>query len=580
MAASPLFPPSVPAYRPPIEGYRHAVSAGHYLAAHAGFSMFQAGGNAIDAGVAGGIALGVVQSNFVSFAGVAPIIIYSAEHDELISIDGLGVWPKAAHLELFEKDHGGTIPVGVLRTVVPGAPDAWITALERYGTMSFAEVAEPAIRFARDGIAMYPLMTETLELNKEAMARWDSTAAIYQPGGRVQQPGERFIQADLGRSLQYMADEDKAAASRGREAGLKAARDAFYKGDLAKTFCDYHGANGGLLTMEDMAAYSVTLEPPAHIAYGDLDVYTCGPWCQGPVLLQTLQLLKGYDLKALGHNSADYIHTIAEALKLTYSDRERYYGDPKFVDVPLDVLLSDDYAAERRAMIRNGEAWPEMPPAGELVGGGVPSSGVRATGSAARAPLDTSYVCAVDDKGNVFSATPSDVANDTPVIPGTGLTVSSRGAQSWAQTGHASAVAPGKRPRLTPNPGLAIRQGKMQMPFGTPGGDVQSQAMLQAVLNIEVFEMNVQRGVEEPRFATQNFPNSFEPHAYFPAKLQIERRLCEDVGEDLKGRGHDVEMWPDWVWQAGAMCLIRKDIETGRFSAAADPRRATYALGW
>ena len=580
MSPSPQFPPSVPAYRPPIEGYRHAVSAGHYLAAHAGFAMFQAGGNAIDAGVAGGIALGVVQSNFVSFAGVAPIIIYSAEHDEVISIDGLGIWPKAASLELFEKEYGGTIPVGVLRTVVPAAPDAWITALERYGTMSFAEVAEPSIRFARDGIAMYPLMTETLELNREAMARWESTAAVYQPGGKVPQPGDRFLQTDLGRSLQYMADEEQAAARQGRDAGLKAARDAFYRGDLAATFCAYHAANGGLLTMEDMADYSVNIEAPPRISYGDLDVYTCGPWCQGPVLLQALQLLKGYDLEALGHNSPDYIHTVTEALKLAYADRERYYGDPKFVDVPLDTLISDAYAESRRALIRNDEAWTEMPPAGDLTGGGIPSLGVRATGSAARAPLDTSYVCAVDDQGNVFSATPSDVATDTPIIPGTGLTISSRGAQSWAQSGHASAVAPGKRPRLTPNPGLAMRDGRMQMPFGTPGGDVQSQAMLQAVLNIEVFGMNPQRAVEEPRFATQSFPNSFEPHTYFPAKLQIEKRLCDDVGDDLKKRGHDVEMWPDWVWQAGAMCLIRKDMESGRFAAAADPRRATYALGW
>lgn len=580
MSPSPQFPMSVPAYRPPIEGYRHAVSAGHYLAAHAGFAMFQAGGNAIDAGVAGGIALGVVQSNFVSFAGVAPIIIYSAEHDEVISIDGLGIWPKAATLEMFEKGHGGTIPVGVLRTVVPAAPDAWITALARYGTMSFADVAEPAIRFARDGIAMYPLMTETLELNKEAMARWESTAAVYQPGGQVPQPGERFLQTDLGRSIQYMADQETAAARNGREAGLKAARDAFYRGDLAKTFCEYHADNGGLLTMEDMADYGVNIETPPHISYGDLDVYTCGPWCQGPVLLQALQLLKGYDLKALGHNSANYIHTITEALKLAYADRERYYGDPKFVDVPLNMLLSDAYSDSRRSMIRDSEAWAEMPPAGELTGGGISSLGVRATGSAARAPLDTSYVCAVDDKGNVFSATPSDVATDTPIIPGTGLTVSSRGAQSWALSGHASAVAPGKRPRLTPNPGLAMRDGRMQMPFGTPGGDVQSQAMLQAVLNIEVFGMNPQRAVEEPRFATQSFPNSFEPHAYFPAKLQIEKRLCEEVGDDLKKRGHDVEMWQDWVWQAGAMCLIRKELDTGRFAAAADPRRATYALGW
>ncbi|MBM3518387.1 MAG: gamma-glutamyltransferase family protein, partial [Alphaproteobacteria bacterium] len=197
-----------------------------------------------------------------------------------------------------------------------------------------------------------------------------------------------------------------------------------------------------------------------------------------------------------------------------------------------------------------------------------------------RAPLDTSYACAVDAKGNAFSATPSDVAHDTPVIPGTGLAVSSRGAQSWARSGHASAVAPGKRPRLTPNPALALTRGKMQMCFGTPGGDVQSQAMLQTLLNVAVFGMNVQAAVEAPRFATQSFPNSFEPHAYLPGKLQIEKRLADVVGDDLRKRGHGVEAWPDWPWQAGSMCVIRKNMETGRFAAGADPRRPTYALGW
>ncbi|MBM3518499.1 MAG: gamma-glutamyltransferase family protein, partial [Alphaproteobacteria bacterium] len=372
------FPPSMPAYRPPIEGSRHGVVAGHYLAAHAGFAIFNAGGNAIDAGVAAGMALGVLQSNFVGFAGVAPIIIYSAEKDELISIDGLGTWPKAATLEMFEKGHRGTIPEGLLRTVVPAAPAAWIEALIRYGTMSFGDIAEASIRFAREGFVMYPLMSDTIGTHRDGFARWAASAAIYLPGGQVPTVGDLFVQSDLARTIQYMADEEKAAAKRGRVTGLEAARAAFYSGDIAKTICDYHKANGGLLSLDDMANYRLTIERPPSIRWGEMDVYTCGPWCQGPVLLQALQILKGYDLKRIGHNTADYVHVVTEALKLACADRERYYGDPKFIDVPLDTLLSEAYGAQRRGQIRLDQAWPELPPAGDIPGTRHGAGGARA----------------------------------------------------------------------------------------------------------------------------------------------------------------------------------------------------------
>ena len=564
--------------RPPIAGSSHGISAGHYLATQAGFAVLEDGGNAIDAGVAAVIALAVVQSNFVNVAGVAPMIVYSAEHDELVTIDGLGTWPAKATLALFENDHGGAIPEGLLRTVVPAAPDAWITALERYGTVSFADAARAATRFASQGFIMYRLMSETIAAMSESFARWPSSAEVFLPGGAPPVVGENFVQAELGRTLQYMADEEAAAGKKGRAAGLEAARAAFYRGDIAATVCAYHAENGGLLTMEDMAGYHVTVEPPPSVHFGTSEVYACGPWCQGPVLLQSLQLLKGFDLAALGHNSADYVHTLTEAIKLSCADRERYYGDPKFVDVPMDTLLSDDYAAKRRALIRAGEAFPELPPPG-AVAGQAPST-LHANTGALGAALDTSYACAVDRHGNVFSATPSDVANDTPVIPGTGLCVSSRGAQSWAVSGHASCVAAGKRPRLTPNPALAIGEDGTQMPFGTPGGDVQSQAMLQVFLNHNVFGMDIQEAVEAPRFASLSFPNSFEPHAYLPGRLQIEARLAETVADDLAGRGHEVAVWDDWTWVAGAVCAIVKDRGSGVFSAGADPRRPAYALGW
>ena len=570
----------ITAFRPTLMGTRHMVVAGHYLAAEAGFAILEAGGNAVDAGVAAGIALGVLQSDLVNFAGVAPIILYLADRKEVLTISGLGTWPASASVELFEREHAGHIPVGLLRTVVPAAPDAWILALKKFGTMSFGEVAEAAIRFASEGFAMHPLMANLIGGNEEAYRRWPANAEIYLPNGRPPRVGEKFIQSDLSSTLKYMVDEEAGAGS--RQMGLEAARDAFYKGDIAATIVDYHKNNGGMLTAADMADYRSEIEPPVHINYADVDVYTCGPWCQGPVLAQALALLKGIDLAAMGHNSTTYIHTLTEAIKLACSDRESFYGDPRFVDVPMAELLSPAYNKVRRDLIRPDVAWPEMPPAGTLMGSA--SSDTKEKLIAAKGDpaldLDTSYVCVVDRQGNVFSATPSDISSDTPVIPGTGLCPSSRGSQSWGVPGHPSAVAPGKRPRLTPNPALAIEKGKFVMPFGTPGGDAQSQAMLQVFLNCNLFGMEMQESVEAPRFISSSFPGSFEPHDYYPGRLNLEGRISAVSADALATMGHTIEWWPDWMLRTGSICAIKSDLETGILAAGADPRRPCYAVGW
>ncbi len=521
------------AHRPTIAVTRHAISAGHYLAATAGFAILEAGGNAIDAGCAAGIALGVLQSDLVDVAGVAPIMIYHAESREVVTIAGLGPWPKALDPELFMRDHGGKIPKGVLRTVVPAAPDAWITALARYGTMSFGEVAAAAIRLARDGFPMYPLMADSLQRHAADHRAWPSSAAIFLPDGRVPEAGELFRQTDLAGSLQYMADEERAAANRsadggGREAGLRAARDAFYRGDIAGKIVAFMKQEGGLLSAEDLADYHSPIARPERRRFGDLEVFTCGAWCQGPVLLQTLALLEGADLAGLGHNSADYIHHLAEALKLAFADREAYYGDPAMVEVPLETLISAEYAAERRQLIRPDRAWPEMPPAGELGSQAGHGFGdfARPGGDPNPEP-DTSYVCVADRHGNLFSATPSDGSYGSPVVPGTGLIPSNRGSQSRPDPRHPAGVAPGKRPRLTPNPALAIKGGDRFLPFGTPGGDVQTQAMLQVLLNFFVFGQDVQTAIESPRFASYSYPSSFAPFDYYPGRLAVEGRIPE-----------------------------------------------------
>ena len=571
------------ALRPETAGTRHAVASGHPLATQAAFRILEAGGNAVDAGVAGGICLGVVHSDLVNVAGVAPIMIYDARRREVATVSGLGWWPRRATVDFFRRECGGEIPTGILRTVVPGAPDAWITALEGFGTLGFAEVAQPAIELARDGFPLGAFSAQIIRENEAQLRRWPTSAPIYLPGGRPPAPGQCFVQTDLARTLQYLADEDRAARKRGRAAGLRAAREAFYRGDVAAAIARYHELEGGLLRREDLAEFRVGMEPPAWTRFGGYEVAACGFWCQGPVLLQMLNILGSLDLRALGHNSPAYVHLVTEAMKLAFADREAYYGDPRHVKVPAEGLLDPAYGEVRRRLLDAGRAWPEMPPPGDPAARQAiaPSwtGPTQVAGAPGGATLDTSYIAVVDRDGNAFSATPSDVPTDTPVIPPTGLAVSSRGSQSWLDPEHPSAVAPGKRPRLTPNPAMLFRAGRLVMPFGTPGGDVQSQAMLQVLLNLLVFDLSPQRAVEAPRFATQSFPDSFWPHRYFPGRLTLESRIPDATAEALRARGHRIERWPDWTWRAGGVCLVRVD-DAGVRWAAADPRRDAYALAW
>jgi len=567
--------------QPMVIGHHYMASAGQYLATEAAHAILRAGGNAIDAGVAGGIALGVVHSDQVQFSGVAPMLIYLADRDETVSIAGLGWWPKALNVEKFVRDHNGTIPMGLLRTVVPAAPDAWILALQRYGTMSFGEVAASAIRYARDGFAVHTVMATFLQDKVEDYRRWPQNTAIYHRDGAPLREGDRLVQADLGRTIQFMADQEKAAAVNGRDAGLAAARDAFYRGDIAQTIAKYHRENGGLMTAEDLAEYHSEVEKPLRFTFKGTDVLSCGPWCQGPVLLQMLSLLNEVDLKALGHNSTGYVHLLAEVMNLCFADREHFYGDPRFVDVPMETLLSRAYAQERLKTIHNDRAFGEMPPPGHVEGhvGGhtkVPSVAVGEPGL----PGDTSYVCVVDSAGNAFSATPSDVSWEGPVIPGLGLCPSSRGSQSWGDPAHPSAAAPGKRPRLTPNPSMAMRKGEFLMPFGSPGGDLQPQGMLQALVNHLVFGMDIQQAVEAPRFVTRNFPDSFEPHTYYPGRLDLEQAIGQPTGDALGAIGHKVNWAPDLSLKTASVCAVSADLKGGKLYGAADPRRTGRAMGW
>ena len=563
------------------------VAAGHYLAAAAGYRILEDGGNAIDAGVASGIAINVTLPNDTSFGGVAPIVIYDVATDSVVTISGLGRWPRATSIDYFLRELGGQIPLGVHRTVVPAAADAWLTALEKYGTMTFEQVVTPALDLAENGFPLSAYLRNYLsnaaETKDGSLSTWDSTRDVFMPNGRMPLVGEPLVQNDLARTFRRLIEVEKSNLHLGREAAIRTARDYFYKGEIAEEMARFSQERGGLLTLEDLKDFSVRVEEPEVGQFRDYSVYTCGPWCQGPVVAQTLQMLAKDDLAALGHNSSDYIHLLSQTLNLVFSDREHFYGDPDFIDVPIEGLLSPEYTNERRRAVDMVRAFSEMPPPGE------PSIHVpnSATGVTNRSytrlrgvqPRDTSYTCVVDKWGNAFSATPSDVLSGGPIVPSLGFVLSNRGSQSWLDPDHPSSVHPWKRPRLTPNPAIAFKGGKLFMPFGTPGGDAQCSAMVQMFLNIVEFGMDPQQAVERPRFIPLNFPNSFWPHTYLPGRLNIEGRISHETTSELSRRGHDIQIIDDWTPAAGSPCGILVDQDSGVLKAGADPRRDAYAVG-
>jgi len=559
--------------RPTLYGNRHAVSAGHYLAAAAGNEILEAGGNAIDAGCAAGMALAVLHADEVCFSGVAPIIIRMAS-GEIVTIAGLGHWPMSLPADIFMREHNGQIPIGVLRTVVPAAPDAWITALRDYGTMSFGEVAAAAIEYARDGFSVFHYLASALENNAERESHWPANAAIFMPDGRPPRLGERFVQADLAATIQYMADEEAAAAHGGRKAGLEAARAAFYVGDIAERIVAHMKSEGGYLSRDDLANFRSQVRPPIQGRWRDFELYTCGPWCQGPTFIESLLMIEKAGLGTLEQNGADYLHMLIEVIKCTFADREYYYGDPDFVDVPLERLHSTANINAWLERIDPEQAISHIPLPNGVDG---PFDFPASDGPPERDP-DTSYLCAVDKWGNAFSATPSDGMWNTPVVPGTGLILSARGCQSRPDPSHPSGVGPGKRPRLTPNPAMALRDDGTVVPIGAPGGDAQVQSMLQVFLNIFHFGMDVQDAIDAPRVTSHNFPSSFSPYNYYPGYVSLEGRIPETVRQELERRGHRLDIHPDYTRNAAAVEVIVAEPKPGFLRAGADPRQPAYAI--
>lgn len=574
-------------YRPVVMGFRGLVAAGHYIAAHAGAQALAAGGNAIDAGVTAGIALNLLHPDMTTFTGVAPIMIHLAQENRTVTISGLGRWPRAATLDLLNERLHGHIQPGVLCTVIPAAADAWLTALDRYGTFSAAQALAPAIEIASGGFPVYPFMRGNLQRQAEMYRRWPSTAEVFLPGGRVPEVGERFVQRDAAATLRTLAAAGTA----------RAARDTFYRGEPARRMAAFAQAEGGLLTEADLAGFHVQEEAAVSATYREYEIRGCGPWCQGPVLGEILQILAEFDVQSMGHNSPAYIHTLTEAFKLAMADREYYVGDPEFVSVPVGGMMARAYARDQSLRIDPARACPALPAPGapwrhdpsawrghDAAPHLPPCTGPAEVTLPPPAPRevpaeDTSYVAVIDSAGNCFSATPSDPSAYSPVVPGVGFPLSSRARQNRLQPGHPAVAGPWRRPRLTPMPVIIYRDGRPWACMGTPGGDVQPQALAQVFLNLVEFGLNPQDAVEAPRFATFSFPNSFYPHDYHPGVLRVEGRVDESTRAALARLGHQVQVWPDWHWEAGAVLTVMRE-EGGLLRAAADPRREGYAVGW
>jgi gamma-glutamyltranspeptidase/glutathione hydrolase len=472
------------------------------------------------------------------------------------------------------------MPIGVPRSVTPAAADAWLTALARHGRLSLAEVLAPSIELC-DGFPVYPRLAAAIERLEGRLRRWPTSAAVFLPDGRPPRPGEILVQRELGALFRRLIDVERAHQSSGREAAIMAARDAIYEGDIAREIASFMKEAGGAITADDLREQRVRTEAPAHTSYRGIDVYACGAWSQGPLVPMTLNLLEGFDIASLGPSSVAFLHRYTEAFKLAAADREGFFGDPEQVDVPLRGLLDKRYAEERRALIDDARAYPELPPPGDpwRYEGRRGQAGYRPRVAVGVGAADTSFACAMDTEGNAFAATPSDPGLGAPLVRGLGIIVSTRGAQLWTTPGHPSAIAPRKRPRLTPNPALLMKDGRALMPFGCPGEDAQCQAMVQVVCGIVDFGLNTQAAIEAPRAISRSFPWSFHPHAYEAGVLTLEGRIPPDVRRRLADMGHLTRDLPDFSPAAAAVCAVRR-LDTGALEGGADPRRESYAAGW
>jgi gamma-glutamyltranspeptidase / glutathione hydrolase len=567
--------------RPVIRGRHSAVSSMKAEATEVTRRILDAGGNAFDAAVGGQAALAVTDFSLNGVGSDAEILIYNASDHKVYSINAEPKAPKLATIEWYEKNNGGKIPEsdGLLSGGLPCVVDAWYTMLDRWGTMSFEQVLQPAIDLAENG---FPLSEDGASYIAESkkIRKYPTTVKIYLPNGQTPKAGEILKNPDLARTLRKLVEAEKTNQSKGRHGALKAARDRFYKGDIAKDLAAFSEANGGLFRYDDFAGYTVEVETPVSTNYRGYQIYKNPSASQGPTELIALNILEGYDLKAMGHNSPEFLHTSVEAVKLAMADREKYLGDMDFIKIPYDGLLSKDYARERRKLIDPEHASLELRP-GTPGGASALDRPVHEVldGNADHAG-DTSYIAVVDKDHNMVSFEPSLHSSfGTGVVMGdSGIIFNCRGDYYSLKRGEANALEPGKRPRSTLQSTLVMKDGEPYAILGSPGGDDQVMRTMQTLINMIDFGMNIQQAIEAPRWSSRSFPASPFPHTMYPGDISVESRIPESTRQALIARGHRLRVAPPWILGSNGGIVL--DVKTGVLSAGADPRVDAYAWAW
>jgi gamma-glutamyltranspeptidase / glutathione hydrolase len=588
--------------RPELSGTFGMVASTHWLASAAGMAALEQGGNAFDAAVAAGLTLQVVEPHLNGPGGDAPMLLYDAARAEPVVVCGQGPAPAGATIAHYRDLGLELVPgTGMLAACVPGAFDAWLLILRDHGTLPLAEVMRFPIHYAEHGFPMLPRIAETIgEVAGLFREEWPTSAELWLDHGRAPAPGGMWRNATLAATWRRLVAEAEAAGP-DRETQVQAARDVFLRGFVAEAIADFVGRaevmdssgrrNRGVLTGDDLAAFSASYERPVTFEHRGLTICKPGPWSQGPVHLQTLALLAGFDLPAMGHLSAEYVHTVLECEKLAFADREAWYGDPAFADVPLEALLSRAYADERRALVGAEASFdlrPGAPDGREPRLPHMPDAQAVAAGFGVGEPTvpredqpyegDTCHVDVVDRHGNMVSATPSGGwLHSSPAIPGLGLCLGTRAQMFWLEEGLPNALAPGKRPRTTLTPSLGLRDGEGVIAWGTPGGDGQDQWSLQFILSHLDFGLNLQEAIDAPAFTSTHFPSSFFPRESEPGHVEIEARIGPEVIDGLRARGHDVGVAEPW--SIGRLSAVSRAPD-GVLRAGANPRGMQgYAAG-
>jgi gamma-glutamyltranspeptidase/glutathione hydrolase len=581
LALAALLAQNTPTMFPPVRGLHNMVGAANNFEVEAGTRLLYHGGNAVDAGVASVLAAAVTEQSRFGLGGEMPLLI-KMTGKPVMAISGVGIAPAKATVEWYQKrapeaweeaGHMAPIPAqGIHSAITPGVVAGLILAMQQYGTKSFAEVAQPAIEYAEQGFPMPEEFGNMLKNYQKIMSLWPSSMKHYYPEGTPVRRGEVFRQPMLANTLKELVKAEKRGKGN-RNAKLEAVRKAFYEGAIAHKIADFNAANEGLIAYDDMVKTKASIEPATMGTYRGYEVYKPGFWTQGPVMIEALNILEGFDLKSMGHNSPQYLHTVVEAVKLAFADRDMYYGDPKFSKIPEEILLSKEYAAERRKLIDPSKASMESRP-------GVLTSrpALPVTTQPAPGPVqDTTCVDVVDHQGNAFSATPSGAWLPSVIMGDTGIPLTSR-LQSFVLTpGHPNQLLAGKRPRVTLSPTLITKAGQFAMELSTPGGDNQDQALLQVILNVIEFGMQPQEAVEAARFQTEHFFSSFGAHEFVPGKLNLENRISRTTIEALGNLGHKVNVTGEWSNGSAPILIVKQgDVLSG----GADIRRARYIFGW